>query len=55
MKNIIIKDKSYLFATVSILLWSTSATVSKLLLNSINSMQVLVISSFSLDIFGLIV
>ena len=25
MKNIIIKDKSYLFATVSILLWSTSA------------------------------
>lgn len=46
MKNIIIKDKSYLFATVSILLWSTSATVSKLLLNSLNSMQVLVISSF---------
>ncbi len=37
--------KSYIFAGVSILFWSTIATVSKLLLGSLTGMQVLFISS----------
>lgn len=37
--------KTYLFAGVSILLWSTLATVSKLLLGAMNSVQVLMISA----------
>lgn len=37
--------KTYLFAGTSILLWSTLATVSKLLLGSMNSVQVLMISA----------
>ena len=47
--------KAYFYAGVSILLWSTSATVSKLLLGSINSMQILLISSFLAFIFLFIV
>ena len=38
--------KEYIYAAISILLWSTTATVIKLLLNSLNSMQILAISSF---------
>lgn len=37
--------KTYVFAGVSILLWSTLATVSKLLLGTMNSVQVLMISA----------
>lgn len=37
--------KTYIFAGVSILLWSTLATVSKLLLGSMNSVQVLMVSA----------
>ena len=38
--------KQYLYAGISILFWSTTATVTKLLLGSLNSMQILLISSF---------
>ena len=38
--------RSYFFAAVAILFWSTVATVVKLLLGSLSSMQVLCISSF---------
>ena len=37
--------KNYLYAAVAILLWSTIATISKLLLDKMNSYQVLMISS----------
>ena len=37
--------KNYLYAAVAILLWSTIATISKLLLDSMNSYQVLMVSS----------
>ena len=47
--------KEYLYAGVSILLWSTSATVTKLLLSNLNSMQILFISSFIAFIFLLII
>ena len=47
--------KQYLYAGISILLWSTTATVTKLLLGSLNSMQILLISSFFAFIFLLIV
>lgn len=47
--------KQYLYAGLSILLWSTTATVTKLLLGSLNSMQILLISSFFAFIFLLIV
>lgn len=43
--------KSYLYAGTSILMWSTTATVSKLLLGSINSMQILVMSSLFAFLF----
>ena len=38
--------KSYFFAAVSILFWSTVATITKLLLNGLNNFQVLWVSSF---------
>ncbi len=38
--------KACVYAGISILLWSTIATVSKLLLNTLNSYQVLTFSSF---------
>lgn len=38
--------KSYLYAGISILIWSTLATVSKLMLNTLNSYQVLMFSAF---------
>ena len=47
--------KQYLYAGISILLWSTTATVTKLLLGSLNSMQILLISSLFAFIFLLIV
>ncbi len=47
--------KQYLYAGLSILLWSTTATVTKLLLGSLNSMQILLISSFFAFSFLLIV
>lgn len=46
--------KSYLFAFSSILIWSTMATVSKLLLNNLNSLYVLCLSSFFATAFLLI-
>lgn len=38
--------KEYIYAGISIFLWSTTATVIKLLLGSLNSMQILAINSF---------
>ncbi len=46
--------KEYVFASVSILLWSTMATASKLLLGSQSSMQVLWASSFFAMLFMLL-
>ena len=47
--------KQYFYVSISILLWSTTATVTKLLLVNLNSMQILLISSFFASIFLLIV
>lgn len=47
--------KEYIYAFVSILLWSTTATVTKLLLGSLNSMQILVVGSFLAFAFLLII
>ena len=47
--------KQYLYAGISILCWSTTATVTKLLLGSLDSMQVLFVSSFFAFIFLLII
>lgn len=38
--------KEYIYAGISIFFWSTTATVTKLLLGGLNSMQVVLISSF---------
>ena len=43
--------KTYFLAAVAILFWSTSATVSKLLLGSLDSMQVLYISAMFAGVF----
>lgn len=47
--------KEYVYAFVSILLWSTTATITKLLLSSLNSIQILTISSFFAFSFLLII
>ena len=47
--------KQYLYAGISILFWSTTATVTKLLLGSLNSIQILLISSFFAFTFLLII
>ena len=47
--------KQYLYACISILLWSTTATVTKLLLGSLNSIQILLFASFFASFFLLIV
>lgn len=47
--------KEYLYAGISIFLWSTTATVTKLLLGSLSSMQVLGISSFFATVFLVII
>lgn len=47
--------KEYLYAGISILLWSTTSTISKLLLGSLNSMQILLISSIFATMFLLII
>mgnify|MGYP003293724301 CR=1 FL=1 len=46
--------KEYIYAGISIFLWSTTATVTKLLLGSLNSMQILAVSSSFAFIFLLI-
>jgi len=46
--------KEYIYAGISIFLWSTTVTVTKLLLGSLNSMQILAVSSFFAFIFLLI-
>lgn len=43
--------KNYLYAGVAILLWSTIATISKLLLGTMNSYQVLMVSSLFAALF----
>ena len=43
--------KEYIYAMISILLWSTTATVTKLLLGNLNSMQILVVGSFFAFVF----
>lgn len=47
--------KEYIYAGISILLWSTTATVTKLLLGTLSSMQILAVSSLFAFIFLLIV
>lgn len=46
--------KAYLYAATSILLWSTMPTISKILLNKLNSFQVLCVSSLFAALFLLI-
>ncbi|MBP5679095.1 MAG: hypothetical protein J6X28_04635 [Bacilli bacterium] len=43
--------KQYLYAGIMILLWSFTATVTKLLISSIDSMQILFFSSLSAFLF----
>lgn len=47
--------KEYIYAFVSIFLWSTTATVTKLLLGTLNSMQILAVSSLFAFAFLLVV
>lgn len=47
--------KEYLYAGISIFFWSTTATVTKLLLGSLNSMQIMMVSSLFATLFLLIV
>ena len=44
-KEVISVKKEYVYAGISIFMWSTTATVSKLLLSSFNSMQIMTITS----------
>ena len=43
--------KEYLYAGVSIFMWSTTATISKLLLGSFNSMQIMTVTSLFAFVF----
>ena len=43
--------KSYLYAAIAIFFWSTTTSVSKLLLNSITTIQVLAVSSIFATLF----
>ena len=47
--------KEYIYAFVSIFLWSTTATVTKLLLGNLNSMQILLIGSLFAFVFLIII
>lgn len=47
--------KEYICAIISVLLWSTTATVSKLLLGSLDSMQILLVSSLFSFLFLFII
>lgn len=47
--------REYLYAGISIFLWSTTATVTKLLLGSLNSMQIMLASSAVAFVFLLVV
>lgn len=48
-------QKGYFYALISILLWSTTATVTKLLLKDITSIQVLLVASFFAFVFLFVV
>jgi len=48
-------EKEYIYAFVSIFLWSTTATVTKLLLGNLNSMQILLVGSLFAFIFLFII
>ena len=43
--------KEYIYAIISVILWSTTATVTKLLLGNLNSMQILLFASLFATIF----
>ena len=47
--------KQYFYAMISIFLWSTTATVTKLLLGDLNSMQILLVGSLFAFIFLFII
>lgn len=47
--------KEYIYAGISIFFWSTTATVTKLLLSNLNSMQILLIGSLFAFLFLLII
>ena len=47
--------KSYFYAFVSVFFWSTTTSVSKLLLHSISTMQVMAVSSVFASVFLLLV
>ena len=47
--------KEYIYAMISIFLWSTTSTITKLLLKKLDSMQILLISSLFAFIFLFIV
>lgn len=47
--------KEYIYAIISVLLWSTTATISKLLLGSLDSMQILLVSSLFSFLFLFII
>ena len=47
--------KSYMFAGISILIWSTIATIAKLLLGTLSNFQVLFVSCFFAFMFLLVV
>jgi len=47
--------KQYLYAMISIFLWSTTATITKVLLGDLNSMQILAVGSLLAFVFLLII
>ena len=47
--------KEYIYALISVLLWSTTATVTKILLGNLDSMQILLISSLFAFVFLFII
>ena len=47
--------KEYLYAIISVLLWSTTATVTKLLLGNLDSMQILLLGSLFAFVFLFII
>lgn len=47
--------KEYLYAIISVLLWSTTATVTKLLLGDLDSMQILLLGSLFAFVFLFII
>lgn len=47
--------KEYIYAIISVILWSTTATVIKLLLGNLDSMQILLLGSLFAVIFLFII